>query len=121
MKHFHDSALIELTSKIRSGELQVRVHLFPLSYWRNDAELYDLIAHLAKVLVRLLEASELFLSTCRLCEVNTSLVDSSRHSHHYVLETALVAVYIATCWQSELLTTHSSLDHLNCVVSWALE
>ena len=47
------------------AELEVRVHLCPLCYWRNDAELYDLVAHLAEVLVRLSEACLLLLSASR--------------------------------------------------------
>ena len=57
------------------AELEVRVHLCPLCYWRNDAELYNLVAHLAEVLVRLSERSKLLFCACRLCEVNASLVD----------------------------------------------
>ena len=111
-----------LTYKIScERKLQVWIHLFPLIYCRNDAQLNDLVAHLAEVLVRLVQGSDLLLSTCRLCEVNTSLVDSSRHSHHYILEAELVVIYIATCWQSELLTTHSSLDHLDSIVGRTLE
>ena len=101
--------------------LQVWIHLFPLIYCRNDAQLNDLVTHLAEVLVRLSEACLLLLSASRLYEVNASLVDSRRHSHHYVLEATLVALNVATSGQCELLTTHSSLNHLNSVVSRALE
>ena len=101
--------------------LQVWIHLFPLIYCRNDAQLNDLVTHLAEVLVRLVQGSNLLSSTCRLCEVNASLVDSSRHCHHYVLEAELIMIYIATCRQCELLTTHSSLDHLDSIVGRTLE
>ncbi len=55
--------------------LQVWIHLFPLIYCRNDAQLNDLVAHLAEVLVRLVQGSNLLSSTCRLCEVNDEDVE----------------------------------------------
>ena len=73
------------------------------------------------MLVRLAESSNFLFCACRLNEVNASLVDSSRHSHHNVLEAKLVVVDIASCRECELLATHGSLDHLNSVVCRALE
>ena len=51
-----------------------------------------------------------------------SILKDAAASAIYGVRAANGVILITTKkWQSELLTTHSSLDHLNCIVSWALE
>src|SRR3712207_5554231 len=98
-----------------------RSTLLPYTTLFRSAELYDFVAHLAEVFVRLLQRSHLLFCACSFCEVYARLVDCGRHGHHYVLETKLLVVYIASCWQGKRLATHSCLNHLHGTVGWTLE
>ena len=51
--------------------------------------------------------------------LNTVCVELGLHSHHNVVELAIV--YIATSWPTECLAAHSSSDHLDRNERWALE
>lgn len=101
--------------------LEVGVHLLPLLNGRNDAEADDFFAHLLEMLVAGSESCHFLFGTFGSGEVNTGSVDNGGHSHHDVLHAALVAVDVAACGPGEGLATHSALDHLDGLVSGALE
>lgn len=89
----------------------VWVEFTPLVDRRHDAELYHLVAHLAEVLVALLELCLLLSVAGHRLEAYTVLVDSGFHSHHNVME--LVVVNVNTCRPLECRTAHSCCYHLN--------
>ena len=91
----------------------------PLLNCRNNTHCDNLVTKCAEVLVRLYESSVLLLGTVNWENLNTVSVELSLHSHHNVVELAIV--YIATSWPTECLTTHSSSDHLDRNERWALE
>ena len=101
--------------------LEVLVVLVPLLHWRHDAEVDNLLAHVAEVLVALLQVCHLLLCARRSGVVDASLVDSCRQSHHHVLDAELRQVCVAASRQCERLAAHSGLDHLHGVVGRALE
>ena len=104
-----------LTSEI----LKVRVEGMPVSDCRDDAEVNDLVTHLAEVSIRSVKGCKLFCSTFNLGIVYTCSVDYGRHCHHYVV--ILLSVDIASCRPLEFLAAHSSCYHLYRNVCRALE
>ena len=99
--------------------LKIRIHALPVSDCRDDAERDDLVTHLAEMCIRSVESSEFLSGTLDFTEVNASLVNDCRHSHHHVL--ILLVVYVSTCRPGEFLTTHCSGDHLHRIEGRALE
>ena len=90
---------------------QVGVDFAPLLYRRYDVESYKLIAHLAEVLIALVELSHLLRSTYWHLIRTAILVESGVHCHHDVL--ILLIIHIGSCRPAECLATHDGANHLN--------
>ena len=99
--------------------LQVGIDFVPLADGRNDAQVNQLVAHLAQVHVAGVEALVLAGQTLRHLVSSAVLVECSVHSHHDVV--VLVVVHVGANGEAELLTAHRCTDHLYRQVIGALE
>ena len=102
-----------------SNQLQVGIDFAPLADGGNDAQVNQLVAHLAQVLVAGIEALVLAGQTLRHLVGCAVLVEHGVHRHHDVV--VLVIVHVGAHGEAELLTAHRCTDHLYRQVSGALE
>ena len=102
-----------------SNQLQVGIDLVPLADGGNDAQVNQLVAHLAQVVVAGIELLVLAGQTLRNLVAGTILVEGGVHCHHDVV--VLVVANVGAHGEAELLAAHGCADHLYRQVSGALE
>ena len=100
-------------------KLQVRVDFTPLFDSRNDVEGYQLVPHLAEMLVACIELGDFLRSSLRHLVGASVLVEHGVHGHHDVV--VLVGLHVCSSWVFESLSTHDRADHLHREVRRALE
>ena len=102
-----------------SCDLQVWIDLVPLRDGRNDVQRNEFVAHLAEVLVALVELGVLLRSALGNLKLGALSSHGGLHSHHDVV--VLVCLNVCSNGEAECLTTHSGTNHLNREISGALE